>query len=100
MLRKDILKLIHSDRAMSYGAFRSKANMYVMDGATMLYARQAESQQCMLALKPYVIGQVNRAHRERSSASTLAMRSACCNDDTTWMKTFQNAFVAKVCAIF
>lgn len=99
ILRKEILKLIHFDRAMSYGAFRSKANMYVMDGATMLYARRAESQQCMLALEPYVNGQVNRAHRDRSSASILTMRSACCDDDT-WIKTFQDAFVTKVRAIF
>ena len=96
LLRKEILKLICFDRAMSYGAFRSKANKYVMDGATMLFARQAESQQqCMLALEPYAIGQVNRAHRERSSASTLTMRSAPCDNDS-WMETFQTAFVTKV----
>eukprot|EP01036_Dinobryon_divergens_P031105 gene31105-40450_t len=94
LLRKEILKLTHFDRAMSYGAFRSKANKYFMDGATMLFARQAESPQCMLALEPYAIGQVNRAHRERASASTLIMRSAPCGDDS-WMKTFQTAFVAK-----
>ena len=35
LLRKEILKLTHFDRAMSYGAFRSKANKYFMDGSTV-----------------------------------------------------------------
>jgi hypothetical protein len=94
LLRTAILQLIHYDRAMSYGAFRSKANMYVMDGATMLYPRKSESAHCMLALEPY-LGQVNRAHRDLAPAFILSMRSTCCSDDS-WMKTFQTAFVVKV----
>ena len=94
-LRGEVLRLIHFDRADCYGSIRSRANRYFMEGATMMYVRQSESQHCMLSLAPYVDGPLNRHHRVRASAHTLALRSARCEGDM-WKQNFQSAFVTKV----
>lgn len=97
VLRQELLTLIYTGRLHSYGAIRSMASAYFMEGSSFLYAAGADSKAVMLQARPiYVDRYLLRHAHSMKELSTLSMSCASKCSSDVWKVSFKTEIKAKV----
>jgi hypothetical protein len=76
LLKNELLLWIYFGRASSYGAIKTMASQYFMEGSTFVYPRGGENKDAMMKLKPlHYESNLHRQQYENKEKSTLILQS-------------------------
>jgi RNA-dependent RNA polymerase len=98
VMRQELLTLIYTGRLHSYGAIRSMASAYFMEGSSFLYAAGTDSKACRLQARPmYVDRYLMRCAYCMKAISTISTNAAFnSSSGDVWKTAFKTEFCAKV----